>query len=305
MSLADQARAHVAEAEKALKPSWTALKFSPDILLASMEYTQAATKFRSANMLDESIKAWVKAADFKEQLHDPFGAARGYESAAAICEGKSERAEEGIALWTKAVHSYRLAGKPDSAAKMNLKLADVHQKKGETDSAKQAYEDALEIFKEDGKEHDLRDTYRTYIGFLVTTKQFRAALAAIDENIQLLVKQNSLPFAHKEMLCKVVIYLHMDDAVAAEQALGFASEAVDGWFMSGECQAGMKLVEAFKDYDSEAVKKLVKDQVFTFLPVEIARIAISLKVVEAVRASEGGVTGPGEEAPVSNAALLM
>eukprot|EP00971_Amphidinium_carterae_P321054 6381885-Amphidinium_carterae.1 len=168
------------------------------------------------------------------------------------------------------------------------------------------------------------------------------------------VKQNSLPFAHKEMLCKVVIYLHMDDAVAAEQALGFASEAVDGWFMSGECQAGMKLVEAFKesvsrqlrtlpplatphththrhthththtrgrvqsntcarqvlhlsgtrgshhsvvgtlfaplgpteavvvkDYDSEAVKKLVKDQVFTFLPVEIARIAISLKVVEA------------------------
>eukprot|EP00403_Amphidinium_massartii_P029878 CAMPEP_0178390938 /NCGR_PEP_ID=MMETSP0689_2-20121128/10904_1 /TAXON_ID=160604 /ORGANISM="Amphidinium massartii, Strain CS-259" /LENGTH=307 /DNA_ID=CAMNT_0020011463 /DNA_START=8 /DNA_END=928 /DNA_ORIENTATION=+ len=279
MSLADQAKEHMAQAEKALKPSWTSLKFNPDYLLASMEYGQAASKFRSANMLDDSIKAWVKSSDLKEQqLHDPFGAARGYESAGSICEGRPNGAEEATALWTKAVLNYRLAGKPEPAAKMTLKLAAMHQKKGEVDRAKQAYEDALEIYQGDGKDYELRELYRTYIGFLITSKLFPAAFAAIDENIQLLIRQNALAFAYKEMLCKVVIHLHLDDVVAAEEALGFGSEPVDGWFLSPECQAGMNLIEAFKAYDGDAVKKQVKDQVFTFLPVEVARLAVTLKV---------------------------
>merc|ERR1712024_226217 len=101
---ADEARTHMALAEKALSSSWLSLKFGPDQLTASMEYTQAATQFRAAGLLAESVSAWVKTAELKEALHDQFGAGRAYESAGGICDGKGPGGPVAAAgHWEKAV----------------------------------------------------------------------------------------------------------------------------------------------------------------------------------------------------------
>ena len=44
----EEAVEHVQKAEKALKTSWASLKFSADLLTATLEYTNAATKYRAA-----------------------------------------------------------------------------------------------------------------------------------------------------------------------------------------------------------------------------------------------------------------
>jgi len=281
-SAAEEAREHLAQAEKALKPSWLSLKFSPDHLTASLEYSQAATKFRAANLLAESVDAWAKAGEMKEQQNDVFGAGRAYESAGAICEGGGPGGPSAaVGHWQKAIRCFRLGGKGEIAAKLILKLAALREKEGDAAAAKAAFEEAIEVYQSDEKDYNLGDVYKQLIGFLVRNRLFEDAITAIDGHIQVLMRQGHFPFVHKELLAKVVLFITMKDTVRAEQAFNPSPE-VQGWYMSKECEAGMDLVAAFQAMDAEAAERLLKEQVFTFLQVEVARLAKQLRVPVAV-----------------------
>merc|ERR1719266_2688535 len=80
--------------------------------------------------------------------------------------------------------------------------------------------------------------------------------------------QKHVPFVHKELLAKVVIHLHMGDTVRAEEALNPATD-VQGWYASTECQAGSELVAAFQQNDPEEASRVLKEQVFSFLQIEV------------------------------------
>lgn len=268
----------MAEAEKALKPSWMSLKFAPDHLTASMEYTQAATKFRAAGLLADSVQAWLKAAQAKELQHDLFGAGRAYESAGAICDGTGPGGPLAAGEhWEKAIRCFRLSGKGEIAAKLLLKLAAQREKAGDIPGAISAYSDAIEVFEQDEKDYNLGDVYKQYIGFLVRSSSFEEAIKAIDGHIAVLRKQRHFHFVYKEALAKVVILLHLQDTVRAEDALNSAAD-VEGWFGSNESMAGAELVAAFQENDAETANRVLQEQVFTFLQVEVARMAKQLRV---------------------------
>jgi len=323
MSSAAEAKEHEKQATKALTPSWLSLKFQPDILLASMEYGQAATKYRAASMLADSVRCHVKSSEMKEKQHDLFGAGRGYEQAATICDGKPELGDP-EPNWVQAIRCYRLSGKGEIAAKLILKIAAFQEKKGNLAKAKEAYDEALDIFESDDKDYQVADVYKQFIAFLVRSEMFDDAVVAIDGHIKVLCKQGYFPFAHKEMLSKVVLALHQGDTVRAELALNDGD--VKDWFTSNESASGFALVEAFQAYDGEAAERILKEQIFTFLQVEIARLARKLRVptvnvpaparapVLAAAPPSAGYDAGDAPAPVaaepepeevSNAALLM
>jgi len=278
MGSADEARAHIALAEKALSSSWLSLKFGPDQLTASMEYTQAATKFRAAGLLAESVAAWIKTAEMKEVLHDLFGAGRAYESAGAICDGSGPGGSTAAAgHWEKAIRCFRLSGKGEVAAKLLLKLAANKEKAGDVPAAKTAFDDAIEVYEQDEKDYNTADVYKQYIGFLVRSASFEDAAKAIDGHVAVLTRQKHSHFVYKELLAKVVIFLHMQDTVRAEDALNSPGD-LQGWYSSNESVAGAELVAAFQAYDDEGAQRVLKDQVFSFLQVEVARLAKQLRV---------------------------
>lgn len=278
MAPADEAKAHMASAEQALKPSWTSLKFSPDHLSASMEYTSAAGKFRAAGLLQEAVHAWLLAAAMKDKLADVFGAGRAYESAGGICDGTGPGGPpSAVEHWTKAIRCFRLSAKSDIAAKLLLKIAEIKEKGGDGNGARAAFDEAIEVFQDEEKDYSLGDIYKQYIGFLVRSGMYEDAVKVIDGHIELLVRQKHSSFAHKEILSKVVLHLHARDTVRAEEALTPNVE-VEGWFTSRECQAGSDLVAAFQAYESVEAERVLKEQVFTFLQVEIARMAKKLRV---------------------------
>eukprot|EP00927_Polykrikos_kofoidii_P008246 TRINITY_DN13419_c0_g1_i1.p1 TRINITY_DN13419_c0_g1~~TRINITY_DN13419_c0_g1_i1.p1 ORF type:complete len:308 (-),score=59.85 TRINITY_DN13419_c0_g1_i1:78-1001(-) len=285
-----EAKVHVQQAEKALKPSWMSLKFAPDYLIASMEYQQAATKYRSANLLSESVDAWIKSAEAKLQIRDQFGAGRAYESAAAICAGGGPGGDEAaLAHWSNAIACLRLAGKGEIAAKLFLKQAETYEKQNDTLNAKEALESTIEVYADDEKDHMLGDVYKKYIGFLIRTRQLEDALKAIDQHVALLQRQGHASFVYKELLAKVVLLLEIGDSVRAEEALA-PGVAVQGWFTSKECILGNDLVAAYRSNDAEAAAAALKDQTFTFLQIEVARIARQLRVIPVTVAS----AEPGE-----------
>lgn len=281
--MAEEAQQHAAQAEKALQTSWLSMKFQPDFLVASMEYSQAATKYRAAGLLPDAVQAWTKSAELKEKLHDLHGAGRAYEAAGAICDSGLGGPAAAAELWAKAVRCFRLAGKGENAGKLILKIAANHQKQGEIAKAKESYEEALEVFKEDEKATlNLGDVYKQFVGFLVTAGLFEAAVKEIDGHIEVLISQKYSTFAHKEMLSKVVLLLWMQDTVRAEQALNCtrsdgASVDVDGWFTSKESEVGFALVAAAKDHDPETMANVLADQTFTFIQIEVARLAVELR----------------------------
>lgn len=298
MAPADEARQHMADAEKALKPSWTSLKFSPDQLSASMEYTSAATKFRTAGLLQEAVEAWVLAAQTKEKVADLFGAGRAYESAGGICDGKGPGGSQAaVGHWTKAIHCFRLSAKNEIAAKLLLKIAEIKEKEGDGNGARTAFDEAIEVFQDEEKDYSLGDIYKQYTGFLVRSGMFEDAVKVMDGHVELLLRQKQPSFAHKEILGKVVIHLHLGDTVRAEDAL--TPQNIDnGWFASKECQAGSELVAAFQAYEAAEVERLLKEQVFTFLQVEIARMAKKLRIGTAPKPAPAP-TAPAPSAPQS------
>jgi len=294
MAQLKEAKEHMSRGEKALQTSMLSLKFNPDNLTASMEFSQAASKFRACNQLADAISAWGRAAELKEKLHDLHGAGRAYESAGQIAEGGgSELAADVPVLWQKAVTCFRLAGKAEIAAKLILKLAVMHEKEGDIAKAKQDFEDAICVYKDDDKDYNLGDVYKQYIGFLVRSGDYEAALEATDGNIEVLTRQKQMPFVMKELLSKVVIILQMQDTVRAEEILNTCG--AEGWFMSAECQAGSELVAAFQTMDAPGVSAAINQQVFNFLPIEIARLAKKLQIANCPppRAAAAGDVGNG------------
>jgi len=301
MAARERAKEHMANAEKALKPSWTSFKFSPDHLMASMEYAQAAADFRAASLPAECADAWVKSGQMKELLHDLFGAGRAYESAATISDTIGQ--ESVIRHLEKAIQCFRLAGKADIAAKLLLKMAGIREKQSDFEGAKSAYEDTINVFEQEEKDYELGDVYKTYIGYLIRREALEDALKAMDGHISVLQRQKSLPFVYKELLSKMVLLVKMEDNVRAEELL--TSTNIDGWIMSREYQVGTELFEAIKNYDAEALIGLQKDQIFTFLQVEVARIAKQLKVAAmAVPKASGGYAAEKPQ-PVDIADLLQ
>jgi len=272
---AAEAKEHEKQATKALATSF--MKWKPDIMMAGMEYAQAATKYRVAGLLADSVRTHVLSAELKEKQHDLFSAGRAYEQAATICDGKPEVGDVETYL-TPSIRCYRLAGKGEQAVKLILKLATLHEKQGNLKRAKEAYDDAIEVLESDEKDYQLADVYKALIGFCVRSELFEEALLAMDGHIKVLVKQGYHPFAHKEILSKCVICLWLGDTVRAEQAINGDIADVKDWFPSNEANAGFELVASFQEYDSEKADSLLKGQIFTFLQVEVARLARKLHI---------------------------
>ncbi|CAK0850015.1 unnamed protein product [Prorocentrum cordatum] len=148
---AGEARAHLEQAEKALKTSFLSLKFSPDVLTASLEYSQAATKFRQANMLAESAAAWKRAGESKD------GAGRPLRRWARL----RERGRPGgpVGEGGPLLPPGRQGGGGRRAA-LEAGRAAREGGGGDMPGAKAAFEDAIEVFAAEEKDYNLADVYR-------------------------------------------------------------------------------------------------------------------------------------------------
>jgi len=302
---AAEAREHLAAAEKALHTSWVSLKFQPDFVSAAMDFSQAATKFRAAGQLSDAVSAWLRAAQSKEAQHDSFGAGRCHESAAAICDSQGSSAEA-AKHWESAIKCFRLCGKVEVAVQAMLKVAALREKQGDVDAAQGMFEDSVAAYEDENKDYNLSEVYKQYIALLVRHGRTEDAIKAIDGHAAVLARLQQWPFVHKELLSKVVLHLHAQDVVRAEQALT-PSMDVTGWFSSQESMLAYDLVDAFKQNDPERLSGLLKSQILTFLPVEVARVAQRQLRIPTLT---GGVSGGGAQTPAvleeeDRAAMLM
>lgn len=259
-----EAQEHLKRAEIAMKKNIFAFKFSPDLMTAASEYSEAAQAFFQAGSPEESKAAWLRAGEIRLKQNDQFSAGRCFESAGAF---------------DKASESYGLAGKTDAAARALMKSA-------ETDPARsaEAFEKVIAIYDNDDKAILAVDIFRQYLNKIGTEDLVR--YAAISERFtEVLKKVGQWAYVHKEILTQIIVALVFGDTVKASKILD-SSMSVQDWMRSSEYGLAEDLVTSIKERDEEALATTLKKQQITFLRPEVVRLARTLKVSRTSQAAE-------------------
>ncbi|EER20636.1 Gamma-soluble NSF attachment protein, putative [Perkinsus marinus ATCC 50983] len=298
MSMVEEARDHVKKAQEALHPSIWRLQFSPDYLVAALELSQAAACFQSASLNDQAAKAWLKAAELrKTNLRDFQGAARNFESAGQLVHNPEH--------YKSAADSYLAAGKADQAARAWTKVAGILAKT-DPEGATDAYRKVVDIYRADGDVKHGGNAYalealRVYQDWLLSRHELEKWLEASKESSTLLEAAGLYASTHKELLARVVVLLSTGDSVRADEVLASCLN-VNGFLASEEMAAGEGMVIAYRNNDAEALQDAVNKNCVKFLPIEIVKIAKSLKVAELPSPSRSPGGNPGPENDATDAA---
>ncbi|EER01967.1 gamma-soluble nsf attachment protein, putative [Perkinsus marinus ATCC 50983] len=250
--------------------------FSPDYLVAALELSQAAACFQSASLNDQAAKAWLKAAELrKTNLRDFQGAARNFESAGQLMHNPEH--------YKSAADSYLAAGKADQAARAWTRVAGILAKT-DPEGATDAYRKVVDIYRADGDVKHGGNAYalealRVYQDWLLSRHELEKWLEASKESSTLLEAAGLYASTHKELLARV-----------------------NGFLASEEMAAGEGMVIAYRNNDAEALQDAVNKNCVKFLPIEIVKIAKSLKVAELPSPSPSPGGNPGPENDATDAA---
>ena len=273
----DQARAHMAAGEKALKKSFLSLKFSADYTTAASEFMEAAQLFTQAGARLEAKDAWTRSGEARLKEDDHFSAGRCFENAGDL---------------NRAAECYQLAGKQDAAVRVWLKQGDSSQVDADPQAFIQAYERVIEMYtvQDPGKAILAVDVFRNYLARLGTDNP-TLYLEVSSRFAEVLKSVNQLPFVYKESASQVIVALAQGDTVKAGALLDKAME-LGGIMRSGEYSLAHDLYEAVRNHDAEALEAARKRQVLTFLRPEIVKLAKTLRV------AGGAVPSANPVAPV-------
>ncbi|CEL97693.1 unnamed protein product [Vitrella brassicaformis CCMP3155] len=297
---------HLRKAQKYLKTNPLVLKFTPDYLAAGMELSQAATCFEAGGSFLSAIDAWLQAADTREKHRDIFAAARAYEAAATLVHREQKDSRRALELMSKAVDRFKLSGKMDVACRLLQKMAGLYESDlHDANAVERAYDECLELYDDQDKPYMATDVFKLYINFLAKQRRYDKLVAAIEQHKACLVKLQQTSLLAKEVLGQVVVYLQQDDPVRADRAVSAAVDQGEGNFLATkEYELATQAIDAYQQGDADAFKAVMSKQTWTFLPIELARMAVELRSqavggamappAAAAPGAAGGAARPGE-----------
>eukprot|EP00667_Euglena_gracilis_P014012 EG_transcript_14482 len=271
MDRAAEAEAHIKTARKASKGSFFK---KPDWDVAALEWDNAAALFIVLKQNERAAECYQEAYEAHHKAGNLFFAGRALENLARLHQDKQELCK--AAVWLeKAAETYGEDGKADKKAATLTKAARLLQD-SDPDRALQLLEGAVAIYVEEEKWHLCQDAFRHLVSTYLKHGRWAEAVAAIEKKMPGFVKLDQPHNIHKAYAEIIVIRLAAKDAVAAEKAFNAAMQT-PGFGASDEATVCETLLAAYNDGDEEALAVCAKDQTFTFLTTEVARLVRTLQ----------------------------
>jgi len=293
MSASTIGRKHLAAAKAALKTGL--FKWSPDWTLAASAYEKAAVSFKAAGEPVDCVAAYQEGAHAYLKQGSDFAAAKCWEMAAEVSLGLAKankgsvteavaQAKQAATDYGQAFSLYRVGGEASKAAScMSNKaralafaaesLPESHNERSELlNQSLEGFLDACEVLESGGKAAFSLDTFRHSLNFMVKLKQWKSALKIMDRMLPVLEQLRQTSAIHKTRLSKVIVNLQRNDITSARNAFREGFDDAD-YLRSDECAAAEDLINAWEAMDEEAVKQVVKRQVFQFLERQISLVA--------------------------------
>ena len=260
-------------------------KWSPDHLGASTKFEHASNAYKVAGEMRLACETMEKAAK-SHAGYNSFGTAatsfvNASKLAAAMPDGTG--VDKAVQLLTAGAEMWSLHGDVFQVAQCYLAAGEVSEM-WNADRSRALYLQARDILcPREASNEELRrtnvralDAMRKIFKFFIRDSQY---LAEALTHAQLMVRQLQAfeqdDAAHKILAAVTIIQLQMKDIVSADQTY-IRDLGVRGYASSKACEMAETLLEAMKNFDSEALAVALRSETMQYLDREVQLLAKSL-----------------------------
>lgn len=265
----EEAKKHIADAEKSLKTSL--FKRKPDYDSAASAYSLAATCYKVSKDLNNGIECYRKSAECYNSNNSLYHAAKAYEQVAFLAnEAKNYKLV--LESIVKAADMMLEDGTRDSAGIILEKAANM-LKVNDPAGALQIYKKVIYISDVEDKNHEMVVFHEQAISLALKLERTGEALGFIDEMLKILDNVGTVEQITKYILSVVLIHLSKDDWVAAKKFLTTSQAQYESNFARVE-----ELVNCYDEKDDEKFKTLIK--VYLSYAVDNECLKLANKIVK-------------------------
>ncbi|KAK2190916.1 hypothetical protein NP493_65g07041 [Ridgeia piscesae] len=260
-------------------------KWKPDYDGAASEYSKAATAFKNAKAYEQTISSLMKASEVQKKSGSSM-------EAAALIYKELKEFHKIANLVEEASNLYLEHGVPDTASialERAAKMIETH----EPERAIELYKKACDVCEGEDRVRHSAEMAGKAARIYIRLKRFDEAAEHLKKEIDHLSTVNHQGQLNKLMMALVLIHLHQDDFVAADQAFK-AAFSYDRFVESEEASAIEQLLKAYEEGDQEAADGIVKSPLFRYMENDFTKLARDLKV-------PGGLLSGKTEKSVPNA----
>lgn len=291
-----QAEMKLQEADQQMKEgdklsTKTLTRWKPDWDSAAVVYEKAANNYKNAKAYEQAKQAYKKTSNAHYQMNILFTSAKHLDNAAAMAK-EQKQIEEATTLYEKASMVYRENGSGFNAADNLAKAAKLIEPIN-VDKAMDYLKQACELFELEDKEHYSGETFKIAISLFLRNKKYGDTIELLRNQSRVFKKLNQPHDLHKCFLSMIVVYLHCDDTVAANNLYTEFND-VPGFALSQEGGAAAELLSAYENGNPEDLKAIINKQIFNFLDNQICKIARALTISDGLvpKNSIGSVAAP-------------
>lgn len=288
----EEAKKHIADAEKSLKTSL--FKRKPDNDSAASQYSQAATCYKVAKELNNSIECYKKSAECYHNNNSLYHAAKQWEQVSFLAN-EAKNYQLTFEAIEKAADMMMLDGTRDSAGIILEKAAGM-LKHNDPARALKIYKKLIYISEVEDKNHEQVVSYEQAIGIAMKLENYPEAIELIEGDLKVLDEVGTVEQITKYVLTLVLIHLNKDDWVSAKKCLEGAQAKYQGTFTRVS-----ELVECYDQKDDEKFKALIKNYLSYAVDNEALKLANKIvRSEEWIKECEAAVQDSKVRNPTNN-----
>jgi len=260
----DEAKQHIADAEKSLKTSL--FKRKPDYDSAASSYNSAGTCYKVSKDLNNAIECFKKSAECYNQNKSLYHAAKQFEQVGFLANEMKNYALTYESI-VQAADLMLTDGTRDSAGIILERAANM-LKINDPEKALILYKKVIYISDVEDKNHEMVVFYEQAISIALKLEKFNEALELIGNVLKVLDNIGTVEQITKYILSIVIIHLNREDWVSAKSYLDTCQKKYEGKFGRVD-----DLIEAYDQKDDEKLKSIIKNYLSYAVDNEILKIA--------------------------------
>ncbi|KAG8178317.1 hypothetical protein JTE90_026287 [Oedothorax gibbosus] len=278
----------IQNAEKYLKTSF--MKWKPDYDSAALEYSKAATCFKTAKVLGQCKDCLLKAADCYSKNNSFFSAAKNYEQAAFVYKDMGDLSSTKQMI-ERACQLFREHGTPDTAALCLEKGAKMIETK-QPEVALDLYIKAMDVVMIEDRPTQASEHAGKASRILLKLKRYDDAAEMVKKEMQFHLATENTRAVGRLVVGLVLIHLMREDYVAADKAFKEGYNYCE----RDECNTLMDLLEGYDQGDGEQLNRALNSPFIKHMDVEFARLARCLEVaVDTNKDKKGAAKGGNDD----------
>jgi tetratricopeptide (TPR) repeat protein len=251
-------------------------RWKPDWDSAAVEYDKAANIYSHIGKFQEAKEAWTLSAEAHYNAGNVYLAGKNMDQLAQLLKDQKD-VKGSAASYAQAAKYYLEDNKPDRQSEALQRAARTIMPTEPMQGAKYL-DEGLTALETSNKYHLAGDLYPLLLQCYLKNNCIPEALATIKRQFVALKALNQDKGIARGVLEIIVIVLGTGDEVLARREFEAAETEHPAFMRNEEWALAADLLAAVERRDDARLKEIQKDQTFSFLNVEVSRIAKRIKV---------------------------